>query len=391
MPRTYNKTGKYSIHQEELVCQICGQTCKNIRSLEVHLRKAHNFAHDTQKYEEYYNNYLKQPEDGTCIICGHPTKQHKFKYDKCCCKSCAAKYSQSQWKIYKVSSKHLDYDNYFKKQIAEGLHIDISIDEVALEFENFKSKPGDIHAQPNKNKIVLYFQQENFYCKEIEQFSSNKELRDKLIDNRVKYLSKDAKDLTDAELLRGFKISRLGGNAYSHFSPLWTKYFVEKYNLKYVADPFGGWGHHMIGFAAANCKYIYNDLSHNTVEGVRKINNFLGTNYEIVEGDAREFIIPYSCDGVFMCPPYYNLECYECGDFKSIEEYNQLMLDVFENCKASKVRIIGIIIREDFEYLLKQGLGEWSSKEEVNTMKSHFNKKGKMKEYLYCYEFDTNN
>ena len=65
------------------------------------------------------------------------------------------------------------------------------------------------------------------------------------------------------------------------------------------------------------------------------------------------------------------------------------MLDVFENCKASKARIIGIIIREDFEYLLKQGLGEWTSKEEVNTMKSHFNKKGKMKEYLYCYEFDA--
>ena len=61
------------------------------------------------------------------------------------------------------------------------------------------------------------------------------------------------------------------------------------------------------------------------------------------------------------------------------------MLDVFDNCKASKARIIGIIIREDFEYLLKQGLGEWTSKEEVNTMKYHFNKTGKKKEFLYCY------
>ena len=62
------------------------------------------------------------------------------------------------------------------------------------------------------------------------------------------------------------------------------------------------------------------------------------------------------------------------------------MLEVFENCKSSKARIIGIIIREDFEYLLKEGLGNWISKEEVNTMKSHFSKAGKKKEFLYCFE-----
>ena len=266
-----------------------------------------------------------------------------------------------------------------------NLYIDISKYEIDKELLYFYNTPGSISAQPNKNKIVLYFQQDNFYKNERILFQDNEDIRRKIIDNRIKYLNKSENELTELDILRGFKISGLYPS-YSHFSPLWTKYFVEKYNLKYVADPFGGWGHHMIGFAAANCKYIYNDLSHNTVEGVRKINEFLGTHYQIIEGDAREFIIPYSCDGVFMCPPYYNLERYECGDFKSIEEYNQLMLDVFDNCKASKARIIGIIIREDFEYLLKQGFEDWISKEEVNTMKSHFSKAGKKKEFLYCFE-----
>ena len=142
----------------------------------------------------------------------------------------------------------------------------------------------------------------------------------------------------------------------------------------------------MIGFEAAECNYIYNDLSHATVEGVRKINDFLGTQYQIIEGSALDFIIPFECDGVFMCPPYYNLERYECGDFNTIEEYNQLMLKVFNNCKKSNIKVIGIIIREDFEYLLKEGLGEWTNKEEVNTMRSHFAKEGKLREYLYCYE-----
>ena len=265
------------------------------------------------------------------------------------------------------------------------LYIDISELELAEEIKYFKEAKGTLRTQSNKNKIVLYYQQDNFYKNEKILFADNEQIRNRLINNRVKYLHKPIEEISDAELLRGFKISGLYPS-YSHFSPLWTKYFVEKYNLKYVADPFGGWGHHMIGFAAANCKYIYNDLSHNTVEGVKKINAFLKTNYEIVEGDAREFIISYSCDGIFMCPPYYNLEHYECGDFKSIEEYNQLMLDVFDNCKASKARIIGIIIREDFEYLLKQGFGDWISKEEVNTMKSHFSKTGKKKEFLYCFD-----
>ena len=388
MPRTYNKTGKFSMHSSKLICEICKKEVKNLRSLEVHLRRAHNFCHDISLYENYYNKYLKTPDEGICPVCGAPTKQHKFKYDKCCCISHAAILSQSNRECVKNLTRKSSNDVIFAKQIKEGLHIDFKIDDIAKEFEWFKSHPGDIHAHPNKNKLLLYFQQENFYYKEIEQFSNNKELRDKLIDNRVKYLFKDAKDLTDAELLRGFKISHLGGNAYSHFSPLWTKYFAEKYDLKYVADPFGGWGHHMIGFAAAGIKYVYNDLSHNTVEGVRKINDFLGTEYTIIEGNARDFIIPLKCDGVFMCPPYYNVEVYECGAFESLEEYEKLMLAVFDNCKSSNVRVIGIMIREDFEYLLKQGLGEWTSKEEVNVGLSHFNKNGKVKEYLYCYEFD---
>ena len=138
------------------------------------------------------------------------------------------------------------------------LHIDISGLELAEEIKYFKETKGTLRTQPNKNKIVLYYQQDNFYKNEKILFADNEQIRNRLINNRVKYLHKPIEEISNTELLRGFKISGLYPS-YSHFSPLWTKYFVEKYNLKYVADPFGGWGHHMIGFAAANCKYIYND------------------------------------------------------------------------------------------------------------------------------------
>ena len=202
----------------------------------------------------------------------------------------------------------------------------------------------------------------------------------------------DYTQINDYELLRGFKISR-EWSSYSHFSPLWTKYFVEQNSLKCVADPFGGWGHHMVGVLAAGAAYIYNDLSHSTVEGVRKIAEFLRGDTEIYEGDAAEFVIPDRCDGVFMCPPYYNTEIYECGKFNSRQEYDTLMRKVIQNYLDSCANTLGIIIREDYEYLfdkLMETTGGWKKKEPVNKMLDHMTKEGKINEFLYTFVKDNN-
>ena len=284
------------------------------------------------------------------------------------------------------------YDYLFEDQIKNGLHIDISIDDVMKEWENFKKKEGSLDVCPNQNKIVLYFQQDIFYKKEKEMFSADPDLRTRLVENRVKYLFKPAEEISDYEFLRGFKISR-EWSSYSHFSPMWTKYFVEQNNLKCVADPFGGWGHHMIGVLAAGASYIYNDLSHHTVEGVRKIAELLGGDTTIIEGDAKDFDIPERCDGVFMCPPYYNIEIYECGKFESHEQFDDLIRTVYKNYLKSNANVLGVIIREDYEYLFDI-LGEWYSKEVVNPMLDHMTKEGKTNEYLYTfkkYNVDNNN
>ena len=46
------------------------------------------------------------------------------------------------------------------------LHIDISGLELAEEIKYFKETKGTLRTQPNKNKIVLYYQQDNFYKNE---------------------------------------------------------------------------------------------------------------------------------------------------------------------------------------------------------------------------------
>ena len=383
--RNYNITGKYKLKQGSFKCEICGKDCINLRSLEAHLRITH-FGHDIQKFEDYYNNYIKLPNEGICIVCGKPTQQHKFKYDKCCSETCSARYAVSCRKDRdETAKKYKKYDIIFGNQIRNGLHIDISEEEVLKEYKYFLSANPSLKTLPNKNKCVLYFQQDNFYHEEKKLFSENSKIRYALIENREKYLSKPAEKISDYELLRGFKISGLY-QTYSHFSPMWTKYFAEKYNLKDVADPFGGWGHHMLGFAAAGCMYYYNDLSKSTVEGVRQMNDFFDFGFDIHEGDAATFKIPAECDAVFMCPPYYNTEIYECGEFKSFNDYLQTISAVVNNWKISNAKILGVIIKEEPNVLSCFSELNLISKEPVNYAKSHFNKKGKIGEFLYVYK-----
>ena len=382
MMRAYNISGKYSIHTGPLRCEICGKNLKSLRALEVHLRKAH-FGHDIPKFEEYYNNYLKSPDEGVCIVCGKPTRQRKFKYDKCCSETCSARFAVSQRKYRNDDLiRHTRYDRIFAKQIKNHLHIPITEDDILSEFARFCEKPATLKSPPNDNKCVLYFQQDNFYKEEKRLFSENPEVRYALIENREKYLFKPAEEISDYELLRGFKVSGLH-HTYSHFSPYWSKYIACKFGVKDVADPFGGWGHHMLGFKAAGCKYHYNDICDETVGNVVKMDRFFGFECDIRCGDARDYIIPESCDAVFMCPPYYNMEIYGCGPFSSIEEYESLMSDVVSNWRKSNADYLFIIIREDLAD------AEWFDKslliyeEPVNIMKSHFNKSGKTIEMLY--------
>lgn len=264
------------------------------------------------------------------------------------------------------------------------LHVDISDKDALHEYELLKVSEGTLNTTPNCNKIVLKFQQDEFYKQEKLMFSMNADVRNRLIANRVKYLGKPEDKITDAEYLRGFKISGIY-QSYSHFSPRWSKYFVEMNGLTCVADPFGGWGHHLLGMCAAGTKVYYNDFSKPTVENVQKIVSFLKLNCDVRFGDARSFVVPDDCDGVFMCPPYFNQEVYTCGAFESIDAYNFIMQSVIGNILESKASVLGVIIREDYDYLFSEIFNKCIAKEPVNRSRSHFSKGGKRTEFLYTF------
>ena len=201
-----------------------------------------------------------------------------------------------------------------------------SEEECAKDLKNILTSKGSLDKLPSTNKTVLTHQTEIYYAKENELWK-DKEVRQKLVTNRMKYLNAEhgkvngvptPQELTDRELLRGFKISGIHRQGYSHFSPLWIKGFIEKYKVTSIYDPCGGWGHRLLG--AWDVDYIYNDIDEDVTSNVRKIYNYAKSLYptsgrkEFYSKDSSEFTPPVPYDAVFTCPPYFTVEEYSSAN-----------------------------------------------------------------------------
>lgn len=257
-----------------------------------------------------------------------------------------------------------------------------SEDILQNEFEYYKKTPGRLSNISQRNEIVKFFQQDSFYIFEKELWKDER-IRKAIIENRCKYLNKTPEELTDNDILMGFKRSGMH-YGYSHFNPLLFKWFIEKYNVKRCYDACGGWGHRLLGAQDLEL-YIYNDLSRHTAENVINIADYFGiTNTVFVNADAREFT-PYAqfeYDAMFTCPPYFNVEEYECGLFPSYEEWAGI-IDVMHICfdNYKKCKVMGIVIRED---LLPVWHNDYTEKFELNVHKSQHLMKDSEKKSQEC-------
>lgn len=253
------------------------------------------------------------------------------------------------------------------------------------EYEYYKNSPGKLSGYSCKNEIVKFFQQDNFYVVEKELWKNDK-IKDKIINNRIKYLNKPIEELIDNDILTGFKKSGIY-YGYSHFNPLIFKWFIEKYNVKKCYDPCGGWGHRLLVTQNLDL-YIYNDLSYNTACSCQDIANYFNmNNIEWYNEDAKICWPAYKFefDSIFTCPPYFNLEHYECGDFKSYEDWSELInvLHIQFN-ELDMVKTLGIVLRED---LLPNEYINYTEKFEIPLHNSeHLIKHKNNKEYLYIWK-----
>lgn len=234
------------------------------------------------------------------------------------------------------------------------LNINYNIEELQKELSYFILKNGDYDSQPNKNKIILYYQWREFYKKELEMWNENKfyhnlPLQSWIYLNRKKYINKDATNLSDLEILRAFKISGIYvGN--SQFSPLWIKKFIEEYNIKSTYDPCGGWGHRILG--SYNINYIYNDINTTTYNNCIKIVSDLNIpNTILYNNDSSNFtpIEKYEC--VFTCPPYWNKEIYSNKGAENLS-YNDFLIwwdKTIKHSLKNSVKYFAYVISNDLK------------------------------------------
>ena len=188
-------------------------------------------------------------------------------------------------KINFIEFWHIDE---LRKWIALPLYIHYDYEKIINEYKYYKHKEGNLNGSTSYNFIVKYYQQDIFFKTENELIQNN-EIKEKLINNRCKYLNKKTEDLTNSDLLLGFKRSGIY-YGYSHFNPLIFKFFINKYKIKKCYDPTGGWGHRLLCSSDLEL-YIYNDLSKTIYNNVKHIAKDLKINNTIFyNNDANNFV-----------------------------------------------------------------------------------------------------
>lgn len=305
-----------------------------------------------------------------------------------------------------VSEKRLHWIEIFQPDInildilidleLNGLRPNFTDTQLEQEFNDYSKHEGKLSVHSRSNYIIKTYQHQLYDCFN-EIYYGHVENKWNLVMNRSKYRFKPISDLTKQEMLHGLEIV-YPSVKYSMFNPKLIKWFAEHENMtgKICYDPTGGWGHRMLGGQSVFSKYIYNDLSHDTVEAVKKIKDrFNMDNCIIHEGDAMTYYPKYDYDCMFTCPPYYSerggdTEIYQCDGFESKEQFDNFINHLYnlykdkESCKS-----FGLVIRED---MLPDNLKEYIvEKYFLKTNNSHFVKveskttKKYNDEYLYIF------
>ena len=128
--------------------------------------------------------------------------------------------------------------------------------------------------------------------------------------------------------------------------------------------------------------YIYNDLSISTYKGVNNIKQYFDMfNVVTYNEDARYFQPKEKFEAIFTCPPYYNLERYECGEFKSFDEYKELIDSIYNIYQESDCRVLGLVLRED----LLCGHDDYTEKSLLTNSGSHLSRSHNYDEYLFVW------
>lgn len=238
-------------------------------------------------------------------------------------------------------------------------------------------------------KIARQFMYPVIYEREIKMWNTNEFVKNKgyiqpfLFANRLKYINKLPKQLTDLEIIRGLSYSGQV-RAYTAFDNTLMKRFIEKYKPTSIFDPCAGWGERLLTAACYNIPYKGQDINQKLKEPYQKlIDSYDLTNQsiEIVDSSTTKNI----ADCLFTCPPYFDTEIYTENGAENLNKNDFIKWwDII--IKNSDVNIVAFQINQKYKDLLTdviiQNGYELVEEMKLNKQASHLNKSKKEFESL---------
>lgn len=304
-----------------------------------------------------------------------------------------------------AQEKQQKWVEYYRSELCivkQLIHIEVTRmkfeatdEELKKEYKSISTSDGNLSNMTALNKIVKFFQPQ-LSVHAIDKYFSDYKLKWQMFENRHFYCPIRWEDINNNVMIRGMSIAGKC-DSYSMFNPKLIRWLINKEGLQGTVcyDPTGGWGHRMLGASSLLKKYIYNDLSIGTVEGVKNIAKYFNlTNVEFHNEDAMTYIPEEDYDFIFTCPPYYaenhDTEKYECDGFTDGEHYSNFLHSIYNLYREkSSCKLMAIIIRED---MLTDEMREDVAEEyPLKLSASHFQRAGGKKRYTeYLYIFRKN-
>ena len=177
-------------------------------------------------------------------------------------------------------------------------------------------KPQKCKTKNDVSRLVRHYQHDVFYERELAMWDENPYyhkqmgLQAWLYANRLQYTQKTPYELTDAEVLRGFKIAGII-EGYTVFDPELMQQTIEKYDIQSIYDPCAGWGERLFTCYLAGVRYHGYDINEQLECGYKQmITDFRMKNQMFRVCDSTKICQKKSCDVVLTCPPYFNRERY---------------------------------------------------------------------------------
>ena len=188
----------------------------------------------------------------------------------------------------------------------------------------FTGLPGNI------SKFVKYYQFSEFYKHELSLWNRNDLykgvlLRDYIFQNRQKYIGKQPSELSDKEILRGFRISGVY-RGYTVYDATLFQQVLDEYDIQSVYDPCAGWGERLLMCYSKGIKYHGVDINDALLDGyTRMISDFNMTKQSFEVGDSEVVECEDFYDAVITCPPYWNIEHYTGKGAENLDYDNFLV------------------------------------------------------------------